>query len=103
MANKKRQRQRARKTANPYSPSPAENPYSAPAHVPGTTIDAPTPDQVVPGMGDDQGDGTQPSVSLPRSGTGQRSGGVAMQSSGLGGAGARPRNRPTRRGTATRR
>lgn len=60
MANKKRQRQRARKTANPYSPSPAENPYSAPAHVPGTSNDAPTPDQVVPGMGDDQGDGTPP-------------------------------------------
>lgn len=67
MASKKRARQRARKTANPYGTSPAENPYTttpgATQQVPGTSNAGPTPDQAVPGMKDDMGDGTPPGMS----------------------------------------
>lgn len=67
MANQKRQRQRARKTANPYGTSPAENPYAtapgATQQVPGTSNAGPTPDQATPGMKDDMGDGTPPGKS----------------------------------------
>ena len=67
MANQKRQRQRARKTANPYGSNPAENPYAttpgATQQVPGTSNAGPTPDQAVPGMKDDMGDGTPPGMS----------------------------------------
>jgi len=57
-AKNRRQRQAARKVANPYGTSPAENPYS---DAPGATQKVPTADQAAPGMQDDQGDGN-PSV-----------------------------------------
>lgn len=62
MASSKRQRQKTRKVANDYATSGGStntNPYVVRSEDPAASS-APTPDQVVPGMGDDMGDGTPP-------------------------------------------